>query len=133
LPGQLLFQYRDEDGRAQRVRSTDVNAYLRDAAGDEFTARDFRTWGATTRALLTFAADLRSDEATPTAQRTNACIKEVAARLGNTPAVCRKSYIDPRIIAAYESGRLRRSPKLHTCTRRGCAEQWVRELLRSRA
>lgn len=133
LPGQLLFQYRDEHGRAQRVRSTDVNAYLHDAVGEEFTARDFRTWGATTKALLTFAADLRSDEGAPTAQRTQTCIKEVAARLGNTPAVCRKSYIDPRIIEAYESERLRRSPKLQSCTRRGCAEQWVRELLRTRA
>jgi DNA topoisomerase-1 len=130
LPGQLLFQYRDDDGHTQRVRSNDVNAYLRDVAGEEFTARDFRTWGASTQALLAFAADLRRDETAPTAQRTNACIKTVAEHLGNTAAVCRKSYIDPRIVAAYDSERLRGSPRLQSCTRQSSAEQWLRQLLR---
>ncbi|MBE7183537.1 MAG: DNA topoisomerase IB [Methylobacterium mesophilicum] len=103
LPGQHLFQYLDEDGERRMVRSQDVNDYLRDIAGD-FTAKHFRTWGGTQS-----AAALLRDEALPetksmAAKRLNAIVDEVAHRLGNTRAVCRKAYIHPRVISHWSEG-----------------------------
>ena len=98
LPGHELFQYLDEEGQRQAIDSADVNAYLREIAGEEFTAKDFRTWGGTVLAALALAEP--SDEG-DTRRRLTAAIAEVAARLGNTPAICRKCYIHPDVVAAH--------------------------------
>lgn len=108
LPGQLLFQYIDDSGERRPVDSELVNAYLREAMGGEFTAKDFRTWGATVRAIALMAAAPLPEERSERAL--NACIvevvKQVAEELRNTPAVCRKSYINPLVFSAWRSGEL---------------------------
>jgi DNA topoisomerase-1 len=103
LPGQELFQYHDEDGTPRILSSTDVNDYLREAAGDNFTAKDFRTWHGTVQALeLTRLAcsDVDPMDASP-AMRYNAkeILSVVAKQLGNTPAVCKKAYVHPAVLA----------------------------------
>lgn len=98
LPGQQLFQYLDDDGAPQAITSTDVNDYLRDAAGQDFSAKDFRTWSGTLLAAAQLAA---ADEPAPRITLV-AAVKTVAEQLGNTPAVCRKCYIHPAVLAAYE-------------------------------
>jgi DNA topoisomerase I len=103
LPGYELFQYYDGDGQLRTVESTDVNAYVREAAGDDFSAKDFRTWAGTMLA----AAELASCEfSTSKEARENVkgAIASVASRLGNTAAVCRKCYIHPAIIDSYLDG-----------------------------
>ena len=109
LPGQRLFQYVDEGGQRHHVGSDDVNGYLRDAMGEDFSAKDFRTWAATfsaARGLCLMAAA----GAASRKQTVNTCVKAVAGLLGNTPAVCRASYIHPCVFEAFEAGRL--SPDL---------------------
>ncbi|MDN3920486.1 DNA topoisomerase IB [Roseateles violae] len=99
LPGQELFQYQDEDGAVHRVGSTDVNSYLSEAAGAHFTAKDFRTWHASVLALeLGRQACAGGVQPFPAKQ----LLAEVAAALHNTPAVCRKAYIHPRILALWQ-------------------------------
>ena len=108
LPGQALFQYRDDDGQLQPVDSGQVNDYLREAMGAEFTAKDFRTWGGTLAALQKLGRlplpERRSERALTQLQ--NEVLREVADALGNTPAVCRKAYIDPCVFEAWREGRL---------------------------
>jgi DNA topoisomerase IB len=106
LPGQHLFQYVADDGSRCPVGSGQVNDYLREAMGDDFTAKDFRTWGATLRALLLLRRIPRDPEASETALKRaiTGVIKEVAAELRNTPAVCRKSYINPVVFEGWRSG-----------------------------
>jgi DNA topoisomerase-1 len=103
LPGQELFQYLDTDGSVVNVGSADINAYLRETAGEEFSAKDFRTWAGTVLAAL-FLAKQHATEKKPTKRSIVRAIEEVAARLGNTVAVCRKSYIHPAVIEAYLDG-----------------------------
>jgi DNA topoisomerase-1 len=110
LPGQHLFQYLDHDGRRHSVESADVNAYLRDVLGEDFSAKDIRTWAGTiaaARALVTLPRWASEAEA-----RHNIviCVKAVAGVLGNTPAVCRKAYIHPAVLEAYEAGELPLKP-----------------------
>jgi DNA topoisomerase I len=111
LPGQRLFQYLDEDGGRHPIDSDQVNAYLREVMGADFTAKDFRTWGATLRAIALMATTPLPEE--PSERALNECIvatvKKVAADLRNTPAVCRKSYINPVVFAAWRSGSLHKS------------------------
>jgi DNA topoisomerase-1 len=106
LPGQRLFQYQDEEGEIREVTSADVNAYLKEITGRDITAKDFRTWAGTVMAALA----LREFEAcdTQAAQKKNlkAAIERVAARLGNTPTICRKCYIHPEVLSAYLEGAL---------------------------
>jgi DNA topoisomerase-1 len=106
LPGQHLFQYLDEEGEAQGIDSDDVNAYLRDIAEEGFTAKDFRTWGGTVLAAQSLR-DFGPFES-ETAMKANivAAVDAVAARLGNTRAVCRSSYIHPEVLLGYERGEL---------------------------
>lgn len=92
LPGQHLFQYLDDEGIPQPVSSTDVNAYIREATGDDFTAKHFRTWGAS---VLAFEALHAASEPIGMAQ----LLEPVAAALGNTPTIARKSYVHPALIA----------------------------------
>ncbi len=109
LPGQELLQYLDGDGQRQRIDSDDVNDYLREISGEEFTAKDFRTWAGTvlcSLALREFEACLSEAEAK---KNVVAAVKQVAERLGNTPAVCRKSYIHPAILDAYLDGSIRQA------------------------
>ncbi|MBI1407148.1 MAG: DNA topoisomerase IB [Caulobacter sp.] len=107
LRGQRLFQYRDDDGDLCAIASGDVNDYLREATGENFTAKDFRTWAGTLEA----ARVLCSDEACGSGKSAvTACVKAVARRLGNTPAVCRKAYIHPLIPRAFEAGKLTLKP-----------------------
>jgi DNA topoisomerase-1 len=106
LPGQELFQYVDEDGERQSVDSADVNDYLRDIAGEEFTAKDFRTWAGTVLAAWALSEFEKIDSAAAARRNITAAIKRVAAQLGNTPAVCRSSYIHPEILNCYMDGSL---------------------------
>ena len=106
LPGQLLFQFPDEQGELRPVRSEDVNDYLHAIAGEAFTAKDFRTWHGTVlaaRALRDFGP-----AGTVQALKANivAAVDATASRLGNTRAVCRASYIHPAVLAGYECGDL---------------------------
>ncbi|HLS47072.1 MAG TPA: hypothetical protein VK012_01045 [Gemmatimonadales bacterium] len=106
IPGEELFQYLDEDGERQVVGSGDVNDYIREIAGDDFTAKDFRTWAGT---LLACAAllELGPPETGQAAKSNlNAAIDQVADQLNNTRAVCRRYYIHPEILEAYTEGRL---------------------------
>ncbi len=132
LPGQALFQYKDDDGNVVPVDSGEVNDYLRRATGADFTAKDFRTWGGTLAAFQRFArttlpykadGQLASERALAGLQ--NAVIKEVARALGNTPAVCRKSYIDPSVFAGWRDGSLHHAGE----TARG-ERQWEAAALR---
>jgi DNA topoisomerase I len=111
LPGQALFQYLDEDGKPQPVDSGAVNDYLRAAMGDAFTAKDFRTWGGTLAAIAAFVRTPRPRRRTKAAmaRAQAAAVKQVAAELGNTPAVCRSSYIHPAVFAGWRSGKLQRA------------------------
>jgi DNA topoisomerase-1 len=109
LPGQALFQYVDEDGGTHAIDSGQVNDYLRERMGGEFTAKDFRTWHATLHALSLLSRTPLPERRSEAALRrcTNAVVKEVAAGLRNTPAVCRKSYINPAVLLAWQHGKLR--------------------------
>ena len=104
LPGYELFQYVDDAGQRQAVQAEDVNAYLREAAGREVTAKDFRTWAGTMHA----AAALRALGAAPTKKEAErnikAAVDRTAALLGNTRSVCRKYYIHPALLEAYLEG-----------------------------
>ena len=106
VPGQHLFQYSDENGDFHAVTSSDVNDYIREISGGDFTAKDFRTWGGTTLAAQTLAGfDPAADEK-EAEKNVRETIKTVAAQLGNTVAVCRKYYIHPAVIEHYRDGTL---------------------------
>ena len=106
LPGRELFQFIDANGRRQGVSSDDVNAYLREATGRDFSAKDFRTWGGTMRAALVLR-DLGPASTRREADRNILkALDEVAERLGNTRTVCRKYYVHPAILDAYLTGRI---------------------------
>jgi DNA topoisomerase-1 len=104
LPGQELFQYRNERGKVTDIGSADVNAYLKEITGEDFTSKDFRTWAGTVLA----ATLLRDFEAVDSEARAKkniiTAIEQVAKRLGNTRAVCRKCYVHPAVIDAYLDG-----------------------------
>jgi DNA topoisomerase-1 len=103
LPGQRLFQYLDDNGERRAVESADVNAYIREAMGEDFSAKDFRTWAGTVAA----ARALTMPECADLAPRNvNTCVKAVAGLLGNTAAVARRAYIHPAVLEAYAAGRL---------------------------
>jgi DNA topoisomerase I len=109
LPGQRLFQYLDDAGEAHAVASEDVNAYLREAGRGDFTAKDFRTYAATILALEHLAGvSPWPEKRTERRRLVNLCMKEVSGRLGNTPAVCRKSYVHPGVVECFDRGDLRR-------------------------
>ncbi|HMG50701.1 MAG TPA: DNA topoisomerase IB [Inquilinus sp.] len=105
LPGHRLFQYIDDAGDRQAVGSDEVNEYLREIAGQDFTAKDFRTWAGTLLAAQLLSAD-PDPEAAPTKAAVVRCIEQVAVQLGNTPAVCRACYVHPGVVGAYLDGRL---------------------------
>jgi DNA topoisomerase-1 len=106
LPGQELFQYVDADGNVRDVASDDVNEYLREVSGGDFTAKDFRTWAGTVLAYRALRALEPADSATDAKRKVVAAIRETAGWLGNTPAVARKSYVHPAVVEAYMNGRV---------------------------
>lgn len=103
IPGYSLFQYHTDDGGKRTIDSADVNAYLREVTGEDVTAKDFRTWGGTVRAAEALA---HSEAEDPEAAIVRA-VKDVAAELGNTVAVCRHYYIHPDVLDAHRAGELR--------------------------
>ena len=102
--GHELFQYLDPDGTRQAIRSADVNAYLREMTGQDFTAKDFRTWAGTVLAAKALAQSARATSKTHAKREIGRAIESVAQCLGNTKTVCRKSYIHPAILDAYADG-----------------------------
>ncbi|WP_254606302.1 DNA topoisomerase IB [Sphingomonas bacterium] len=106
LPGQHLFHYLDDDGHQHEVTSGDVNAYLKDIAGAHITAKDFRTWTGTVLAALALAEFEKVDSQAAAKKNVRAAIERVSARLGNTPAVCRKCYVHPEVLDSYLSDSL---------------------------
>jgi DNA topoisomerase-1 len=106
LPGQTLFQYLDENGERQKITSEDINAYLREATREDFTAKDFRTWGGTVLALSTLLEVGPCESEKEANQAVVAVVKRVAEELGNRPATCRKYYIHPALIDAFIDGKL---------------------------
>lgn len=104
LPGQELFQYVDDHGQLLDVKSEDVNEYLRQIAGAEFSAKDFRTWAGTVLAAIALRQFEKFDTKAQAKKNLVAAIERVAERLGNTPAVCRKCYIHPVILESYLDG-----------------------------
>jgi DNA topoisomerase-1 len=107
VPGQHLFQYLDEAGSALRVTSTDVNDYLRSITGRDVTAKDFRTWAGTVLAAILLHEMGTPDSATAAKRQIRAALHQVATRLGNTVAICRKCYVHPCVLEAYSEGALR--------------------------
>jgi len=105
LPGQELFQWVDEHGRRHRLRSDDVNRYLRRHMGEAFTAKTFRTWAGTVWTAVALSHLPPPESATAAKRQVAAAVKVVAERLRNTPAVCRSSYIHPAVLEAYAAGR----------------------------
>jgi DNA topoisomerase I len=106
LPGQELFQYIDEEGKRRTIASNDVNEYLRNVTRDDFTAKDFRTWAGTLLAVRALGEIARTGTQVPTRRNVVKAIETVAKKLGNTRAVCRKSYIHPAVVDAYLDGSL---------------------------
>jgi DNA topoisomerase-1 len=104
LPGQELFQYLDDDGKQRDVTSQDVNEYLRQLAGDEFTAKDFRTWAGSVLAAMALQEFEKFDNKAQRKRNIVRAIERVAERLGNTPSVCKKCYVHPAILESYLDG-----------------------------
>ena len=105
LPGYELFQYVDREGARHAIDSADVNAYLHEIAGEHFTAKDFRTWAGSVLACEALRDLPPFTTATEAKKNVVQAISSVAARLGNTPSVCRKCYVHPAVIEAYLGGK----------------------------
>ena len=106
IPGQELFQYLDDDGERRKISSNDVNDYLREITGGDFTAKDFRTWAGTVLAAMALREVEKTDTKAQQKKNITKAIESVAAKLGNTPTICRKCYIHPFILESYMDGTL---------------------------
>ncbi|HSN85669.1 MAG TPA: DNA topoisomerase IB, partial [Thermoanaerobaculia bacterium] len=106
IPGQKLFQYLDDNGERQSVSSEDVNSYLKETTGEDFTAKDFRTWGGTVLALSALLEIGCLDDEKEANKAVVEVVKRVSADLGNRPAICRKFYVHPAVIDAFVDGSL---------------------------
>jgi DNA topoisomerase-1 len=104
LPGQDLFQYLDEDGERHTIGSADVNDYLRAISGEDYTAKDFRTWSGTVLAAMALREFEKFDSETQAKKNVVRAIETVAQKLGNTPSVCRKCYVHPAVLDSYMDG-----------------------------
>jgi DNA topoisomerase-1 len=104
LPGQELFQYLDAEGNTHAIDSSDVNDYLREISGEDFTAKDFRTWAGTVTTCRLLRELEPFSSATQAKKNVVSVIKSVAAQLGNTPSVCRKCYVHPAVLETYVAG-----------------------------
>jgi DNA topoisomerase-1 len=106
IPGQELFQYFDDDGERRKISSSDVNDYLREITGGDFTAKDFRTWAGTVLAAMALREVEKCDTKAQQKKNILKAIESVAAKLGNTPTICKKCYIHPFVLDAYMDGTL---------------------------
>lgn len=104
LPGQELFQYVDDEGEVHSIDSGDVNAYLREVTGEDFSAKDFRTWAGTVLATLALQAFEAFDSQAQAKKNVVRAIENVAKKLGNTPSICRKCYVHPAVVESYLEG-----------------------------
>ena len=110
LPGQALFQYLDEEGQRHSIGSSDINQFLQALTGADFTAKDYRTWAGSSLAL-NLLRPLAWEPETEAKRQVAAIVKQVATRLGNTPAVCRRCYIHPAVLEHFALGRLASLPR----------------------
>ncbi len=106
LPGQEVFQYLDEEGQRHQVTSDDVNTYLHEITGEEFTAKDFRTWAGTVMAAMALQSQELFENKSQAKKNVKAAISAVAKMLGNTPTVCRQCYVHPAVLETYLDGSL---------------------------
>ncbi|WEK56862.1 MAG: DNA topoisomerase IB [Candidatus Brevundimonas phytovorans] len=106
LPGQQLFKYRDGEGVLHPVASDDVNAYIRDAMGEQFSAKDFRTWAGTAAAARALRVMEPPTSPTDARRKITVCVKAVSGLLGNTPTVCRAAYVHPRVLELFQTAAL---------------------------
>jgi DNA topoisomerase I len=106
VPGQHLFQYLDDEGQRHGVTSQDVNDYLREISGQDFSAKDFRTWAGTVLAAIALTEFESFDTKAAAKRNLRDAIERVSSRLGNTPAICRKCYIHPQVLDCYLEGDL---------------------------
>ncbi|WP_313325526.1 DNA topoisomerase IB [Pseudomonas qingdaonensis] len=121
LPGQDLFQWQDALGQCHTVGSADVNAYLQQLTGADFTAKDYRTWAGSALALE-LLRELQWQPETEARRQIVAMLKQVASRLGNTPAVCRRSYVHPALLERFVLGELHALPRPRARQRMELAE-----------
>jgi DNA topoisomerase-1 len=133
LPGYELFKYVDNDGRHQVIDSADVNAYLREISGQDFTAKDFRTWAGTVAAALALQEFEPFESEAEGKRNVVEAIESVANRLRNTPTVCRTCYIHPELIASYLEGSMRDDPSGRGIRGLEPEEAFVLRLLERRA
>jgi DNA topoisomerase-1 len=106
LPGQHLFQYLDDKGDVRTIDSADVNWYLRDVTGADLSAKDFRTWAGTVLTVLALGAMGPFSDQTQAKTNVRRAVEAVAAKLGNTPTICRKCYVHPDVLVCYLDGKL---------------------------
>ncbi|MDP9292732.1 MAG: DNA topoisomerase IB [Verrucomicrobiota bacterium] len=124
LPGYELFQYEDENGELKSVDSADVNQYLREITGEEFTAKDFRTWAGTVLAAIALREFEKFDSQAEAKRNIVTAVQSVAKLLGNTPTVCKKCYVHPVVLDTYLDGSMidtfeqRADEKIRTSLRR---------------
>ncbi|HMF12198.1 MAG TPA: hypothetical protein VKE94_07825, partial [Gemmataceae bacterium] len=128
LPGRRLFQYRDDAGVIQPVKSAQVNQFLREIAGAKISLKDFRTLLASMAALDVLARTARAASARKRRTQVLDAVRATAEQLANTPAICRKSYVHEAVVTAFEDGVLER----FAATLRGCRSQTRREQVLAR-
>ncbi len=107
LPGQELFQYIDDEGQRHSIGSSDVNEYLHALTGENYTAKDFRTWSGTVLAAMALHEFGKFDSEAEAKKNVLRAIEAAAKKLGNTPTICRKCYVHPLVIESYLSGSMR--------------------------
>ena len=130
LPGQHLFQYETENGGTREVTSEEVNTYLREITGADISAKDFRTWAGTVMAAVALSEFEAVDSEAAAKRNVRSAIESVAARLGNTPTICRKCYVHPEILQCYLEGQLVET--LKSKSRRNCRDGWLSFQLQKR-
>jgi DNA topoisomerase-1 len=130
LPGQKLFEYADENKKIHRISSEDVNDYIAEIAGDEFTSKDFRTWKATVLCLKELQACAPDAGLRMRKRNVVRAIECVASNLGNTPAICRKCYIHPQVLERYLNGTLTKWKGSHRSPRFSAEERTLIDLLK---
>jgi DNA topoisomerase-1 len=128
LPGRRLFQYRDDTGAIQSVKSAQVNQFLREIAGAKISLKDFRTLLASLAALDALARTAPAMSARKRRSQVLDAVRATAVELANTPAICRKSYVHEAVVSAFEDGILER----FAATLRGCRSQARREKVLAR-
>jgi DNA topoisomerase-1 len=132
LPGREVFQYAARDGGTRRIDSGDVNRYLREISGGDFTAKDFRTWGASLLAVLALQGEPAPASRAARERVVKRVLRFAAQQLGNTPAVCRRYYVNPRVFDAFERGELPPAPRsAEPVARLVAAERALLALLRA--